>query len=133
LRIVIDTNVFILGVFFGGYPRKLITAVVEGEIESFVSPQIHEEYTEIVEEMQKQYHQRFDEVIFSIFLSKLSIVLPDSKIDLCRDPDDNKFLECAKDSKALYIVSGDKDLLVLKQMENIQILTAKEFCDNYLK
>ena len=88
---------------------------------------------EIVNEMQEKYRKRFDEVIFSMFLSKLNIILPNSRIELCRDPDDNKFLECAKDSKALYIVSGDNDLLVLKQMENFEIITAKDFCVQYLK
>lgn len=44
----------------------------------------------------------------------------------------NKFIGCAKDARALYIVSGDKDLLVIKKYENIQIITAKEFCELYM-
>lgn len=53
-------------------------------------------------------------------------------VKISRDSDDDKFLGCAKDSRALYIVSGDKDLLVIKEFENIQIITAKEFCEKYL-
>ena len=52
---------------------------------------------------------------------------------MSRDPDDDKFLGCAKDAKALYIVSGDKDLLVLEKFENIEIITAKEFWEKYMQ
>ena len=57
---------------------------------------------------------------------------PTTHVNICRDPDDNKFLECAKDSHALYIVSGEKDLLVIEQYGNIQIVTAKNFYENIL-
>lgn len=43
-----------------------------------------------------------------------------SHIEICRDPVDDKFPECARDSHALYIVSGDKNLLVIEKHENIQ-------------
>jgi len=44
-----------------------------------------------------------------------------------RDPDDNMVLECAIEGKAQYIVTGDKDLLVLKTFRDIQIVSASEF------
>jgi putative PIN family toxin of toxin-antitoxin system len=50
-----------------------------------------------------------------------------TKIDICRDPKDNKFLELAVDAAAECIITGDKDLLVLNPFENIQILTASDF------
>ncbi len=56
----------------------------------------------------------------------------DTNIEVCRDPDDDKFIECAVDAKALYIVSGDNDLLVIGEYENIQVITAKVFCEMYL-
>lgn len=65
-------------------------------------------------------------------INVMEIIEPVSPIEICRDPDDDKFLECAKDSRALYIVSGDKDLLVIKNYDNIEIVTAKEFCEKYL-
>ncbi|MGP1612214.1 MAG: putative toxin-antitoxin system toxin component, PIN family [Catonella sp.] len=46
------------------------------------------------------------------FITKLELIEPVTHTDICRDPDDNKFLSCAYDTKALYIVSGDKDLLL---------------------
>ncbi len=44
-----------------------------------------------------------------------------------RDPEDNMVLECAIEGKAQYIVSGDKDLLVLKKFQGIQIVRASDF------
>lgn len=60
------------------------------------------------------------------------MIEPKTHIEVSRDPDDDKFIECAKDAGALYIVSGDKDLLVIEEYDGIQIITAKEFCDRYL-
>ena len=55
-----------------------------------------------------------------------------SNVKVCRDPDDDKFINCALDSKSLYIVSGDKDLLTIEKYEDIEIITAAEFCKRYL-
>lgn len=63
----------------------------------------------------------------------MKIIETGTNIDVCRDSDDNKFIECAVDAKALYIVSGDNDLLDIKEYDGIRIITAKEFCDEYLK
>lgn len=71
----------------------------------------------------------FNNIIHPLF-SASKIIEKKTNIDVCRDPDDDKFIECAVDSKALYIVSGDKDLLDISEYEGIQI-TAKEFCDRY--
>ena len=50
-----------------------------------------------------------------------------SDVNVCRDKDDDKFINCALDSKSLYIVSGDNDLLVIKNYQDIAIITAVDF------
>ena len=55
------------------------------------------------------------------------VVEPSSKFDVVRDKKDNKIIECAFDSQANFIVTGDPDLLVLKEFHGIKIVTAKEF------
>ena len=52
---------------------------------------------------------------------------PTLKITDCRDPEDNKFLELAKNCKATAIVTGDQDLLALNPYQGIRIVTIKEF------
>lgn len=51
MRIVIDTNVLISGVFLGGFPRKILSSVVSKKITACVTTEIINEYEEIVQEM----------------------------------------------------------------------------------
>lgn len=132
MRIVLDTNVLISGVFFGGFPRKILSAVVSKKMTSCATAEIINEYEEVVQEMIDRKQGHINKSILVPLINAMQIIEPSSHIKICRDPDDDKFVECAKDSQALYIVSGDKDLLVIKKYENIQIVTAKDFCDKYL-
>lgn len=132
MKIVVDTNVFISGVFFGGTPRQVLQAVTTDKVEAFATSEIVDEYNEIVDELLGEYCSRLDKKGLTRFIMKLKIIDSVTQTDICRDPDDNKFLSCAVDSKSLYIVSGDKDLLILKKYEDVGIITAKEFCDRYL-
>jgi len=132
VRIVVDTNVLISGVFFGGFPRKILGEIVRRNLTACATAEIVDEYEEIVQEMidRKQGHINRD--ILVPLIRAMEIIEPVSQIKMSRDPDDDKFLGCAKDAHALYIVSGDKDLLVLEHFENIGIVTAKDFCERYL-
>ncbi len=132
MKIVVDTNVLISGVFFGGYPKKILSASVDGKIRACASMEILNEYQEIIQEMVQRKQGHIDVSILNPLIQSMEIIEPASKIEICRDPDDDKFINCAKDAQAMYIVSGDKDLLVIQQFENISIVTAKEFCERYL-
>ncbi len=132
MRVVLDTNVLISGVFFGGFPRKILNSVVTKKMTACATAEIINEYEEIVLEMIDRKQGHINRAILAPLIKAMEIIEPSSHIEICRDPDDNKFLECAKDSHALYIVSGDKDLLVIEEYENIQIVTAKVFCETYL-
>lgn len=132
MKIVVDTNVVISGIFFGGNPRKIVEAIVDSNIDAYATPEIIEEYMEIIESMVKRKQGRLNQSALYPLFSSLKIIEKTSEIKVCRDPDDDKFIGCAMDSKALYIVSGDNDLLDIHEYEGIQIITAKEFCDTYL-
>lgn len=132
MRIVVDTNVLISGVFFGGFPRKILSAVVTGQLTACATTEIVDEYEEIVQEMIDRKQGHINRNLLAPLIKVLEIIEPVTQVEISRDPDDDKFLGCAKDAQALYIVSGDKDLLVLGEFENIQIVTAKYFCEKYL-
>ena len=131
MRIVIDTNMLVSGVFFGGFPRKILSAVVSRKITACATAEIINEYEEIVQEMIDRKQGHIDKAILTPLINAMEIIEPITHVEICRDPDDDKFLGCAKDSHALYIVSGDKDLLVMEEYENIQIMTAKDFYEKY--
>ena len=132
MKIVIDTNVVISGTFFGGFPRMVLEAVVDKTVSAYATTEIVEEYTEIVQEMidRKQGHLSTS-VIFP-FVHSLHFVDAVTSVKVSRDPEDDKFIGCAIDSTSYYIVSGDTDLLVLENFEEIEIITAAEFCRRFL-
>lgn len=132
MRIVIDTNVLISGVFFGGFPREILNAVVENRLTACATAEIIAEYEEIVQVMIIRKQGHINRHLLAPLVQALDVIEPITHLHLCRDPDDDKFIGCAKDAKALYIVSGDKDLLVLEKFENIEIVTAKDFCERYI-
>ena len=131
MKIVVDTNVMISGIFFGANPQKVLRSIVSNEIVACATTEIIDEYKEIVERMIQKKQGHLNANILTPVLQKLELIEAKSIVDICRDPDDNKFLGCAKDAKALYIVSGDADLLDLENYEDIDIITAKEFCERY--
>lgn len=133
MHIVIDTNVVISGTFFGGFPRKILEAVVNDKVNAYANTKIIKEYLDIIREMIIEKGGKLDENILSPFIDKLNVVKSTSRIKISRDKDDDKFIECAIDSKSLYIVSGDKDLLDIVEYQNIKIITAKDFYNQYLK
>ncbi len=91
-----------------------------------------DEYKRIYGELGGRYAKRTHNELNEI-INSMNILPSHSHIEACRDPDDNKFIECAIDNRCIYIVSGDKDLLVLEQYEDIGILTVSEFLEQYEK
>ena len=133
MNIVIDTNVVISGTFFGGAPRRVLEAVVDHDVNAFASAEIVGEYQEIVEEMIRRKQGHLSPSVLTPFIQSLTLIETTSKVQASRDADDDKFIECALDSRSMYIVSGDKDLLVLERYEDIEIVAAAEFCNRFLR
>ena len=65
-------------------------------------------------------------------VSAMKMIEPTSRIAVCRDPDDDIFINCAVDADCLYIVSGDKDLLSLAQPEIVEAVTGKGNLDLHI-
>lgn len=133
MKIVVDTNVMISGIFFGGFPRQVVEAVVDSKIVACANQEILDEYVRVVEEMIARKQGTLRDDALTILMSKLDLVQPESHVEVCRDPDDDKFIACALDARALYIVSGDQDLLVIGEYNGIRVITAAEFCQEYLQ
>ena len=129
MRIVIDTNVIASGIFFGGKPKMLLEMVVTRRLDAFVSEEILLEYQETVEELCSRYPSRPHQLPLAHIMSSMNMIDPHTSIQVCRDPDDDKFIECAVDAQCIYIVSGDKDLLAVGQYDGVKIVTVAEFFD----
>ena len=132
MRILIDTNILISGLFFHGLPNKLLNELDE-KFHVCVNEDITSEYTEKINQKIFQAKYIINDELRKKFFSNLQSFEMKSDLKVCRDPDDDKFINCAIDAKAIYIVSGDNDLLTLKNFAGIEIVTAREFYDKYLK
>ena len=70
--------------------------------------------------------------LLSPIVAQMHLIEPHSDVHVSCDKDDDKFLSCAVDAKCLYVVSGNKDLLILGDYEAVKIITAREFCERHL-
>ena len=131
MRILIDTNILISGLFFGGLQKKLL-AELDENFNVCVNEKILSEYNQQIDKKISNPKYNLNEKIREKFFSSLKSFEIKSDLKICRDPDDDKFINCAIDAKAIYIVSGDKDLLTIKNFAGIEIVTAREFYDKYL-
>lgn len=122
MKIVLDTNVFISGVFFGGPPYQILDAWRKGKIDIVLSEAIYDEYHRIATELSRQ----FKEVDISTFLDLLAVNaiwvnVPQLPFRVSTDPDDDKFISCAVASKTKLIVSGDKHLLDVSGFRGVEV------------
>ena len=126
-KVVVDTNIYISAIFWGGKPRKVIELGRNGHIWIFTSVEIEKE---IEEKLRLKFKLDADEALlvlldFSTFTTPVKIT---KKIKVVADDsDDDKFIECAVLCGADYIVSGDKHLLKMEEYEGIKILNSADF------
>jgi len=127
MRIVVDTNIIISGIFFGGKPRDLLEKCFSGTLQMVCSEEIFIEYTETIERLTKKSDKNIGKETVPLLVENLEFIENIYNDSYSRDPDDDKFINCARSGEIQYIVSGDKDLLVLKEVEKIRIVGVAEF------
>jgi putative PIN family toxin of toxin-antitoxin system len=134
MRIVLDTNVFISGIFFTGPPYQILKAWRDGRVQLLVSPSILDEYQRIGAELALQFRDVDLKPFLDLLTVQAEIVLAPTLPPVIRDdPSDDKFLEAAVAGKASYIISGDKHLLRLYEFQGILILKPRDFAQKYLR
>jgi len=132
IRVVPDTNVLISSIFWKGSPYLVIKEGLLGNCQLILSSEILDEAVEKLRNKFKFPEEKISEFT-ELLLSHSHLVKTKTEINVARDKDDNKIIECAIDGKADYIVTGDPDLLVLKKYKNIKIATAREFLEELKK
>ncbi|MBF0520393.1 MAG: putative toxin-antitoxin system toxin component, PIN family [Nitrospirae bacterium] len=133
IRAVIDTNVIVSGIISPkGYPRKIIEAALNEQFRVITSVSINHEILNVLyrKHIYMKYHLE-EETIRGItsFLYEGTVITGESiVVDHIRaDPSDDKFLACAIEGEAGYIVSGDDHLLALNYYKDIQIVDSATF------
>lgn len=130
---IADTNILISAALINDSPPgiSLRKAINIGNI-LFSQSTMEELLVTLNKTKFKKYIRTKDRFVFiNRIMRKAIFVEVNHKINECRDPKDNKFLELALSGKADCIISGDEDLLILNPFRGIPILTANEFRDRY--
>jgi hypothetical protein len=132
MRLVLDVNVWISGLLWGGSPRQILNLAKGGAVTIFVSDPILNELTEVIARPKFQSRMRSLDITIEDLMGiahELSETYIPIAVDVpeLRDPDDAVIIGTAIAAKAKIIVSGDLDLLVLKEFANIPILTPTNF------
>lgn len=133
MKVILDTNVFISGVFYSGAPNQILNAWRDGKIQLVISHDILREYLRVGE----IFADKFPSIDLQPILDLVTIeaelhVAEDLSERVCSDPDDDKFLACAIASGSKIIVSGDKHLVKVSGFHGIEILKPHEFIKRHL-
>lgn len=133
MRIVLDTNVLISGIYFSGHPSTILQAWRSQKVQLVLSVEILEEYLKVAERLANRHTGIEYESIIGLIVQNSELVqAPSLPEPISEDPDDDKFFACALASNTKTIVSGDSDLLEVSGYCGIQVLSPKAFVVKYL-
>jgi uncharacterized protein len=129
MRVVVDTNVFISS-FFGGYPKRIIDLWKTGEIILCLTSPVIEEYVDVLCRMDLGDSKELGGLL-ELFRKQFNccFVTKPVRLRVCKDPDDDKFIEAAVSLHAKYIISGDNHLKSLTSYADIMILSPRDFIE----
>jgi uncharacterized protein len=130
MRVLLDTNVLVSAVLFGGLPRRLLDAALQGRFVLVTGVELLDEFEDILRD-----RFAFDRAAARLVRTEMDTVAelaqPGELAPVSRDPDDDLVLATAEAGEVEVIVTGDKDLLVLEAHRGVPILTARQFTERF--
>jgi uncharacterized protein len=131
VRVVLDTNVVVSALIWGGTPERLIELAGDGVLDLFTTEALLAELAGILG--RSKFAQKLEQKNLSAAeivagYRELAATVEPASIEVAtlRDPDDQAVIACAIAARAEFIVSGDRDLLALKAHGSIRIVNAAE-------
>lgn len=128
MRAVLDTNVVMSAIFFGGLPFDVLSAWHNGEFELVVSDAVMAEYREIAARMKAKFPSVEPKRWMRYIEDHATVVATVPLVEqVCEDADDDVFLACAVTANAKIVCSGDKHLLACNGWNGIEVLPPRLF------
>lgn len=123
-RIILDTNLWISFLITKNY-TEIDDLIKTNKVVLIFSTELIEEFIEVVTrpKFRKFFSKKDVEQLLNTFDQFASLITVTSQLKLCRDEKDDFLLNLAVDGNADFLVTGDKDLLILDQIKNTKILT----------
>ena len=133
MRAIIDTNVLMSGIFFGGPPYEILNAWRQGRFQLVMSAEILDEYQRVGHRLGSKYGGLDVSSILALLAVHSELVAsPALKESVCEDPTDDMFFACAVAADCRIIVSGDRHLLKASGYAGVEVVRPREFVDQYL-
>ena len=133
MRIFIDANILISGIVFEGNEREFLKKSISKEIQLVSSEDAISEVSKIIEMKFPEFLDVYRELLVILNIEIIPRKKYKDKIKsytVIRDKNDRHILASATEGKCEYIVTEDKDLLVLIEFENIKIVNARGIMEN---
>jgi putative PIN family toxin of toxin-antitoxin system len=130
MRIVVDTNVLISALVFGGPPRQVLDLAAAGMCSFYFSHSIRDEVERILEEKFGWSTEEIHAGTHTLWGFGTRVDPQVSLAVVTDDPDDDRVLECAVAADADAIVSGDRHLLRLGSFRSILIQSSRQFLNS---
>ncbi|MGI6496756.1 MAG: putative toxin-antitoxin system toxin component, PIN family [Kiritimatiellia bacterium] len=128
MKVVLDTNVLVAGIFFSGPPAAILRAWREGRFTLMVSPPIMEEYRRVMHELASDFPSVDPAPPLELLAIHARMVYaPPLPETVCTDPTDDMFLACAIACNSQVVVSGDKALLRISGYRGVNVITPRAF------
>ena len=132
IKVVLDSNIYISGILFNGNPRIILDLAIKGRIQVYISPEILSELKDVLSKKKFNFSPNIIQSIISEIESITTLIVPLKRYNIVtRDSDDNIIVDCAMESNAEYIITGDNDLLSINEFRNIRIIKPVDFLELY--
>jgi len=128
MRIVLDTNVVVSAILFGGKPQEILEAALAGDFRLCISEPMVVELQGVLQRPKFEFNRQIVQSIVSEITLLAEWVTPTKHFELVEDdPADNDVIDCAVEANADFLISGDRHLLQLGTCVNIQIVSPDSF------
>lgn len=130
IKLVIDTNLWI-SFIISNKILELDKLLYLNKARILFSTELIEEIRETIKKpkLKKYFKENAIEDMLIAFDYYIDLIDVKTKVKICRDPDDNFLLALAKDGKANYLITGDKDLLELEKFATTSIIKMNDFLE----
>ena len=129
LRLVIDTNILVSAAIKPeGLQRTVLLLATTRPATLYVSEAILSEYREVLARPELKIRKGLRQQLLKLIRSRSRLVKPSRALLVTKDPDDNKFVECADAARADYLVTGNSRHFP-KFWKKTKVITSREFID----
>jgi len=130
MKVVLDSNILVSAIEFGGKPDKILKHIISRKVVGYISEDIINEVLRILDRKFAYLPVRLVQ-IRNFLRAAFVVVIIGSIPRASRDPKDDHILAITNEQKIDFIITGDKDLLVLRQYRNVPIITVNDFLQKY--